>query len=286
MKTLKISLLWFVAFALSLALSKKFVGTAADKDEFQIEKFSTKNQPAAVTLEYFIAENLKPLAKIVGSNKQASKLAENDVIYIKFGNTAVSPGDKFLVYKDLGPVTKAHSAFQSVGHQIHLKGMIVVTQVLEKIVEAKIVESKLDILKGDLITAYFDQAFKVNPQEPLVDAKGEVLGAASQVKLIGAYDFAFVNLGLKDGLRLNDRLKVYVSGDGNRKITKGLPEVTIAELVVVHLDDKLATTYVMSAKDTFERGSAVKTDRKLVRFLEDQPAQVDSAQKPPSLPNQ
>ena len=60
-----------------------------------------------------------------------------------------------------------------------------------------------------------------------------------------------------------------MTADGNKEVTKGMPEVNIAELVVVNLDENFSTAYVLSANDRVERGNSFKTAISLVKFLED-----------------
>jgi hypothetical protein len=275
---MKTAIIFITATILSIFLSKKWVDATSGSDELKIERFSHENRQPTVQLESILVEHVKTIGSVVGASKDQTKLSNDDLVYLKLPQRPVSPGDVFFIVEESGGVKVPGSAFSNVGKQVRVKASARITRVLPTATEAKIFDARMDVTRGDKLMEVFPLHIEIKPREPKVDVRGQVLASSAQVGIIGSYDFAFVNLGRRDGLEINDRLAVFVSGDNNPKITKGLPEITVAETVVVHLDEKFATVYVLSSRDAFEAGAAIKSDRKLVRFLEDSP--VPAAQGP------
>jgi len=272
MKSFRVTSLFILAVILSLSVSKRFASAASEKDELKMKMFANEGRPAVVNLEHELLEKLDPLGRVVGAFKPNAKLATDDTIYIKLHNAQVSVGDKFLIYNDLGGIKMPGSFFKKVGHNILYKGVIQITSVLPETVVAKIIESWLDIEMNDSLTTYRDLQVTINPKEPVVEKYGHILGSPKGLELIGPFELAYIDLGSRDGLRKDDRLFAFMTGDGRREIVKGLPEVNTAEMVIVSLGEKFSTVYVLSANDRMESGNAIKTAIPLVKFLDDQPA--------------
>lgn len=283
MKTFKTFSIFVLAVAASFVFSKQFVRiSAADKDDFTIQRFDTHDKTPMIKIENLLLDKYDPVGKIVGAFKPQNKLTNDDVIYLSFTSGAVSVGDRFLIYKDRGSVKEPGKIFSSVGHNIEYKGAVQITSVLPESTVGKIFDASLDIEVGDSLAPFKDLTMKLTAQDPVADVKGRVMGSPKGLELIGAFEFAYVNLGSRDGVRMGDRLYAYMTGDGNREITKGLPEVNMAELVIVDLQEKFSTAYVLSAVDRVETGTAVKTAVPLVKYLNS----AAPAQSKSSLPNQ
>ncbi|MBN8555237.1 MAG: hypothetical protein J0L93_07325 [Deltaproteobacteria bacterium] len=269
MKWAKCILAIFFA-VLSLQLSLKFGHTFAvdSNDDFEVKKNSIVTQPPEIMLENIIVEDMKSLGSIVGSYKKNRYLTNLDTVYLKMPNQNVSVGDRFMIYNDLGGVKVPGSFMKKTGKNISIKGFLQVSEVTPNTIVAKIYDSNIDINIGDLVAPISaDIRVKLNPQEPTANLTGMVLSAAKDVKFIGPYEFAFINKGSADGLKKNDRLFVYRTGDGNQKVTKELPQVNIAELIVANVSAHHATAYCTGSSESFEEGSTFKTAKSEVRYL-------------------
>lgn len=268
MKTFKVLGIFAIAAISSLSISKQITGQS-DKEDFKVTRYSSAQNPAKVVVEHSLVSQMKPIGKIEGAFRPTEKLANEETVYLKFNEGNVSVGDRFLIYSNLGGVRVPGSFFKYVGNNILYKGSVQVTSVLPNAIVGKISEASLDIEVGDLLTPYRDLSMKIEPKEPTVEVRGKVLGSPNGTELIGAFNFAYIDKGAKDGLQMNDRLSVYMTSDGNKDVTHGMPEVNIAHLVVVNLDESFSTAYVLSATDRVERGNSFKTDISLVKFLDD-----------------
>jgi hypothetical protein len=256
-----------IVSAMSLFLTKAFLD-AAEESDFSVKRFSTNNFDQEVTQFIYLREPQAPLGKIMGAFRRNQKLSNDDTVYLKFDQTIVSVGDVFTIYSDLGPIKGLDNKFQKLGQKVMVKGYLQVTSVLPETIIGKIFDASSDIDVGDLVGPNVSLVHKVSPQEPSSDVRGRVIANAGENNLVGAYEFVFLDKGSKDGLKPNDKLVVFRTADGSAEIKPGLPEVTIAELIVINAEPRFSTAYVLSSRDSFERGAPFKADRSKVKFLE------------------
>jgi hypothetical protein len=261
----------FPLFIVALSLSTSFYLKRAWADEeLEIKQNRFMSEPATVRMENIILDKMEDLGSIVGSYKNVVYLTNEDAIYLKM-NAPVSVGDRFSIYRDMGSVEIPNTFFKKAGRSIWIKGYAQVTSIESNTIVAKIYDANLDIVKGDKIGPNWDLTLKLAPQEPKNNVRGQILGAAKDTKFIGPFEFAYLNKGSDDGLNLNDRLFVFRTGDGKETLTKDLPEVNIAELVVTHLSAKTATAYCMGATESFGAASTFKAAKSEVKYMGDAP---------------
>ncbi len=267
---LRLRTIQFIFCTLSIATtSGPTLFAAKGEEEFHLQRFSSASIPPSETPENIISDGIKPLGTIVGAFKKNKYFATGDTVYLRFNDSGVSVGDKFSVYQDLGGIT-IPGKLSKVGHNIMIKGSLIITKVLPGTVVGKIYESNFDMHFGDTLTTLFDLKKEYHPKEPKEMVQGVVLASSTGIQLIAAYSFAFIDKGRKQGIEVNDLLYVFRTADGNSTITKGLPEVNIAEMVVVDVQDNFATVYCRAASDAFSPGAHFKGARSEERYLEDQ----------------
>lgn len=255
----------FVLLAVSITLATRL--TAENEYDFSIKKFTHDGKPK-VSLENIAVKNPESVGMVVGSYKKVNYLTNGDTVYLKMENPSLSKGDRYTVFVDQGGIRPVGSHFSTIGHKILVKAYVEITRVLPKTIEAKIYDATSEVVIGDKLMPLMNPEVVIDPQMPKENIEGRILEGAHDVSLIGSHEFAFIDRGLQDGLRINDRLFVYRTVDGGSEIKKDLPQINIAELVVVHADQKLATVYCLGASDKFESGAAFKTAQTDVTYLD------------------
>ena len=244
---------------------------SAAENPIQSDGFILEKLPSAVHLENFIVKTMDPLGKIVGSYIQAQYLQPDDIVYISLKKEGVSPGDRFLIYENLGAIRESGFIFRKkMGEHIRIKGRLEVRKIKNSTIEAKILETYQPVSIDDLLTSEINLNIPVKLQEPKVALTGHILQSSEKASLIGAYEFAFIDKGSQDGLQLNDRLYVVRTDGGSMKINKERPDIPIAELVIVHMDEKAATAYCLSSTEAFEAGSTFRAMQSEIRYLDDE----------------
>lgn len=275
MKYLLSTLLGFGALMPSMAFS-----SSLDKLEFD-------TQASKVQLEHLLREEIEELGFVKANRKNSKYMTNDDIVYLDFKKANSSVGDKFMVVRPIDNVS-----FQKKGEKVRSKhyqilGQVRVTNVRPDLVEAEVKNASNDIVVGDLIVPVINRVFTVNPKEPSVEMTGKVIKGAGKITLIGPYQFAFLDLGTKDGIELNDRFVVLKKSHAkiSAKERIDLPDIEVAKGVIVDADEHVSTIYMLAGTQIFESGTMIKSDIAKVRYLNqtDIDLSVESASE---LPNQ
>ncbi len=273
-KTISISFLGILGLSTAQAQSDSSSGGKVDSGntdivEFDVRRNTILNQDTAVYLEDILVDDLNFVGKVGGSYVGAALLANKDYVYLDLNGAAVSVGDRFAIYENRGPVKVPGEFNRDVGHHIRLKGFAEVTKVFENSVIAQIYNASLHIEIGDSIAPLSEVEFKLAPHAPKRMVRGKVLVGVRDFSLISPHDFAFINRGSKDGLEVNDRLYVYRTADSADTLEKNRPPMNIAEVVVVHTGEHVATVYTIGSQDAYGTGASFKSAISEVQFLDD-----------------
>lgn len=264
-------------FLILLALSflmPLFLVRAQEKKDFEISRYDFQQSPPNITLEHLLVDKMDELGEIGGSYLEASYLRDDDLIYLRLKDPAVSVGDHFMLYSDDGPVPVPGKYGKQIGRDILIKGYAEVIKVLPKAIVAKIYNAAMNITVGDKVALPIEQSLKLEPKEPATMIRGQVVRSANNLGAIAPYDFVYINRGEKDGLRVGDRLYVYRTAEGERKLDKLRPSVNIAEIVVANLGEHVGTAYVIGAEDFFDAGAFFKSAISDVKFLSQKPGET------------
>lgn len=251
---------------LCLGLSAALMGQM--NPEQALDRMQFAKEPPHVALEYMIGDGIEEVGKVEGAFKPAKYLTNEDKIYLDIQNERVSRGDRFIIYEDHGKIKKPGQLFGSVGKRIQILGFVRITDVHQRTIEGEIYDAREKITRGHKIGPHMNVYVKLEPQNPEVEVRGQIVGSTNQSYLIGTHETAFIDKGTEDGLRINDRLFVVRSADNVSDITEGLPEIPIAELVVIHASANAATVFVRGSNASFEKGSHFRTPERLVQYLE------------------
>lgn len=257
----------FVIGLPTLAILSAFTLRAADKLS-ELNRFQLNKVPGTISIRNILVDELRPLGKIVSAYKPASYLSNEDVVYLNFYEKNASVGDSYTIYQNDGGVSAPGAVFSKVGNKIHIKGFIRITRVEGNTVVGTIYSANARIERGDLIGPPVNLEVKLSPKEPSQMVRGRILAGADSVEMIGPYTLAYINKGTDDGLTLNDKLYVVRTGDSRQELDPNLPEVKIAELVVVDVTSKFSTVYVLTSSEHFETGAHFKSAMAEVKYLD------------------
>ena len=176
MKTYKFFIIFTIAAAGSLAISKQIKGQS-DREDFKITRYASANNSARVVVEHSLLASMDSVGKIEGAFYPKDRLTDASTVYLRFKDPSVSVGDRFLIYSNLGGVRVPGSFFQYIGNNIVYKGSVQITSVLPTAIVGKISDASIDIEVGDLLTPHKDISFELKPKEPSLDVRGTVLGS-------------------------------------------------------------------------------------------------------------
>jgi hypothetical protein len=199
----------------------------------------------------------KVVGSLIGAREQKTYFGAGDTLYIRFiRNIDVRPGDWLTAYNMttvvFHPLTNAY-----MGRVVKILGVLEITsEPKDRVAEARVIQP-LDALKpGDPVMLY-DLPAEVpeagKSDEPI---SGAIVESKEGGELTAQGEIVYIDLGAHDGLGVGDRLKVIRRGS-RESIKTFLPDYALAELRVLAVQQRSATTMIVKSLDAVRRGDLV-----------------------------
>jgi len=205
----------------------------------------------------YIVPAEKVVGSVIGARELKTYFGTGDTLYIRFiRNIDVRPGDWLTAYNMttvvFHPITNAY-----MGRVVKILGILEITsEPKNRVAEARVIQP-LDALKpGDPVMLYelpADVQEASKSDEPI---SGAIVESKEGGELTAQGEIVYIDLGVSDGLQVGDRLKVIRRGS-RESMKDFLPDYALAELRVLSVQQRSATTMIVKSIDAVHRGDLV-----------------------------
>jgi chemotaxis protein MotB len=205
----------------------------------------------------YILPTEKLAGSIIGARESKTYFSTGDTLYIRFiRNLDVHTGDWVTAYRLTNPVFHPITTVY-VGRLVKILGILEITsEPQNRVVEARVIQPLDSMGPGDPVMLF------APPTEVPDQGKSEepVTGTIVEFKIpkqeTAQGEIVYIDLGAQDGIGAGDRLKVI--RPGNRESLKTfLPDYPFAELKVLSVQERTATTKIVRSLDAVHRGDFV-----------------------------
>ena len=205
----------------------------------------------------YILPTEKLAGSIIGARESKTYFSTGDTLYIRFiRNLDVHTGDWVTAYRLTNPVFHPITTVY-VGRLVKILGILEITsEPQNRVVEARVIQPLDSMGPGDPVMLF------ASPTEVPDQGKSEepVTGTIVEFKIpkqeTAQGEIVYIDLGAQDGIGAGDRLKVI--RPGNRESMKTfLPDYPFAELKVLSVQERTATTKIVRSLDAVHRGDFV-----------------------------
>lgn len=239
------------------AAAAKPAAEAPHDEAPQAASFSTTGS------EGFLLENgAHPAGLVISLHQNREMAGTDDIVYTDIGlDQGANAGDRFSVYKKMGPVS--HPVTNVIlGQQVMPLGELQLSEVEEKASKAIVTKSYQEISAGSFLLPYRDRKVTV----PLKSADRDLVGYIVQTQngntVIAVNDVVFLDLGKAQGAQPGNMLYIVrdVTPDqrfADSRIEK-LPVEVVGALVVVSTGLNSSTAVIVKSVDTVYRGDRVE----------------------------
>jgi hypothetical protein len=212
-------------------------------------------------------EILRQSGTVVGAQKEISLLGQYDEVYVEFKeNREIAPGEEYAVFEALREVDSIEDRGSEMGVLVEILGSARVTSFDKEkgIARAVIDESIQPIERGAWVGPVNRKFELVAPAPNDRELKGHIIAFLDPVVLAAAYQVAFVDRGVRQGVREGNRFFVIEKRDTYRKSLdkdddrEGYPFEVLAELRVVETRPNTSTCLVTAAVRELEVGAEVE----------------------------
>ncbi len=190
---------------------------------------------------------LDPLGVVEQAAPGKEMLVRGDIIYMRFRNTSdVDCGRVYSLYHHVSEVRHPEVRSARLGHVYGVSAEVLISDVGDKWVTGRVVQSYSEVGRGELITDRVPVAGKVRTSEMSQVVDGFVIDKSHEENLlVQRNQVIFIDRGRNDGVRSGTIFWVVRRGDGlatkPRQVDQSLPDKVIGRLVVFAADDHVST---------------------------------------------
>jgi outer membrane protein OmpA-like peptidoglycan-associated protein len=206
----------------------------------------------------YVVPKEKLAGTLIGARESSkSYFGMGDTLYIRFmRDLEIHPGDWMTVYRlttpVFHPITTAY-----MGRVVKILGILEITSGPKKgLFEARVIQALDAMASGDPVMFYTMPADVPDHNTSDEPVTGAVVEFRQQGLLTAQGEIVYIDLGVRDGISVGDRLKVIRAG-ARESLRTFLPDYAVAELKVLAVQDRTATTKVVKSLDTLRRGDLV-----------------------------
>jgi hypothetical protein len=211
---------------------------------------------------FILEKQIVPPGLIVATNQNRHLVGDHDFVYTDMGrNKGAKSGDRYSIFKDLGPVS--HPLTNAVmGDKVIPLGDLQLTDVEAKSSRADVTSSYREIDAGSYLMPYRDRRREVALKASTLDLSGTIIDTQSGSRSIAAGDIVFLDLGSSQGVEVGNMLYAGREVELNQLQLKGdvnsVPVEVTGALVVVETGRKTSTALVVKNIDAIYRGDRVE----------------------------
>ena len=245
-------------------------------DRIEIEPFHAppvkgaepSEEPQAATFtvngsEGFLMENgLTPSGTVITLYQNRQMVGTDDIVYTDIGRLkGGNPGDRFSIYKKIGPVS--HPVTNVIlGQQVVPLGELQLSEVEEKASKAIVTKSFLEISAGAFLLPYQERNLTIPLRGADRDLVGYIVQTQTGNEALAVNDVVFLDLGRAQGVQPGNMLYIVRDVVPDQRFVQGkiekLPVDVLGALVVVSTGLNSSTAVIVKSVDTVYRGDRVE----------------------------
>ena len=205
----------------------------------------------------YILPSEKVVGSIIGARELKSYFSTGDTLYVRLvRNIDARPGDWLTAYTlttvVFHPITHAY-----MGRVVKILGILeIISEPKDRVAEARVIQPLDGLGPGDPVMLYELPAAAPETSKSDDPISGAVVESKQGGGLTSQGEIVYIDLGAQDGLEVGDRLKVIRKGS-RESMKTFLPDYALAELRVLAVQQRSATTMIIKSVDAVHRGDLV-----------------------------
>jgi len=235
---------------------------------------------------YIATEEEGYIGRIVASPKQANLLAEDDQVWIGFGENAYtdeerddlrerdivptkSPEEKekvgtvYAIVRNQGSIVDPDDDDKVIGYKYMLLGALRVTELSDQFLHtATIVQSWQEIQRGDFLIPYDAQLKEVSPVKSDRNLSATIVDTVNPRNALGEFHYVIVDQGEEQGVKVGHRFFVYQKNEGLKPLDKNIDEQVpysyVGQVFIIDVKENHSTAIVADSRNEIFKGDILK----------------------------
>ncbi len=208
---------------------------------------------------------------VSGIERNKERFLERDLIYVRFRPSkkqAVLVGDRFGIYRDRGPLYHPVNADREIGYLTDVVGEVEITSTGHDLITGIILESYVEIERGDKICFYAPRTRQIVPSKTHRMFTGTIVVSASKeanpsTAINLENDIVFVDRGECDGVRDGTLVNVYRPAEpvSDPYFPKWVstPDAYLGEGIVLKAFEKNSSLLITRSREEIMPGDIIKS---------------------------
>ncbi len=199
-----------------------------------------------------------PYGKIFKIKEKRQLVSKDDVVFIEQEQGTevpdLIPGGLYTVYETLDEPVKDHITGDFIGIQHYIKGVVEVTEILQKepvaIAEGKIVKSFRAVKGGDYLMSYKRRAPDVILSHSVEGIEGKIIASEERQSVFAEDSIAFIDKGDADGVKPRQEYVIFYH-EMTEPVVKN---VDVGIFLVLHTEEKTSTVIITESSSGIAPG--------------------------------
>ncbi|MCX5862760.1 MAG: LysM peptidoglycan-binding domain-containing protein [Deltaproteobacteria bacterium] len=200
-----------------------------------------------------------------------TQFLERDLIYVQFRPSkkqVVLVGDRFGIYRDRGPLYHPVNPDREIGYVSDIVGEIEITSTGHDLITAIILESYVELERGDKVCLYAPRAREIIPSKTHNLLTGTILASATRDTFYSdssniELDIVFIDRGechgLKEGTLLNIYRPTHPVADPYSQKWLSIPDIFVGEGMILKAFEKNSTVLITRTREEIVPGDIFKS---------------------------
>lgn len=196
---------------------------------------------------------------------------ERDLVYIRFRpakKQAVLVGDRFGIYRDRGPLHHPVNPGRPIGFMTDVVGEVEITSTGHNLATAIILDSYVEIERGDKICLYTPRSREIVPSKTHLMLTGTILASATGSSFLGDVnslenDIVIIDRGecqgMREGMLLNIYRPPHPVTDPFFHRWVSTPDRYVGEGMILKAFEKNATVLITTSREEIVPGDIIKS---------------------------
>jgi len=210
---------------------------------------------------FYTSEEIAAVGTLKYADTGRRLLATHDEVYLEFSDPdAIAIGQEFVINRVMDRVYDQDDELIAVKYLVTGRVRVTARHHETRLLTGEITQLWDVIERGDVLFLNEEQRLQIVPALNTAEVEGTIFDHLNPVSSMHEYDYIFVNLGLDDGVRPGNRIRIWDRQDEGEQIRatrerrvryeeiqEELPWQNVGEAMVIHATEQYATAVITRA---------------------------------------
>jgi hypothetical protein len=214
------------------------------------------------SIGYIRKEPVPPTGNIFTTWNKYNLTSNEEEIFIRptSDSSPMSVGDKFFIYRTLGPIMDSETNAK-IGYQHYIEGIARITRLEPDYAIAIVEQTYREIRINDPLMPYIPTPTEFPIKDGLSGIVGKIIKPEEEKNLVGQDEVVFIDKGQEDGIEPGQEYSIYVQEtaiiDPKYRTPKTLYPKYVGSLIILRTEPETSTAFIVVSLKDIQPGNLV-----------------------------